>query len=101
MTYISRLPFIQFRNITTTLLPCTITEGLQHSHTVLSGDAYTNTFFPQVFPSSVEAAPNILFSPSRRSSQTAYTNCPSAASAIRFSFATVSMSLILADLIHF
>jgi len=44
--------------------------GWQHLHTVQSGDLYTSRFSLQVFPSSVEVAPKILFFLSfRKSSQ--------------------------------
>src|SRR5215204_3526811 len=53
-------------------------------------------FFDHDLPPSVDLAPNILLCLSRRSSHTAKALSPSAASAIRFSFATVSKSLTLA-----
>src|SRR5688572_21575225 len=91
----SLFPFNQLRNITYTLSPFIITEGLQHSHTVLSGDSYTRMFLLHDFPPSEDRAPKILLCPSLRSSQTAKALDPSAASATRFSFATVSWSLTL------
>src|SRR6185503_4757526 len=57
-------------------------------------------FFDQDLPPSVDFAPNILLCLSRRSSHTAKALSPSPAKAIRFSLATVSISLTLAPCDH-